>query len=232
MKTLNRYHLLATIVLILVSFSGCGAGSSADIEYVAIGASDTAGIGASPPTNGWAYRVEDDLERSGKDTELENLGIPGAEISQLNNIERPFADFDDPDLITVFTGANDLVDGDDPAQFEEDLGVLLGGLEDDTNAILVIANLPDLTQLPRFRDEPDKDVTAQRIAAFNGAIVRQAAAHGALLVDLFSIPVQDSYVFDEDLFHPNDAGHKVIADAFLEVIRPIFIVPASPTATP
>lgn len=231
MKNRFKIPLLFLPILLMLLLSSCGNGSDADIEYDALGASDTTGIGATPLSNGWVFRVKEELENNGKDTELENLGIPGAEISQLNNAERPLAELDNPDLITVFTGVNDLIDGDDPGQFEEDLGVLLGGLRSDTKAVVVVANLPDLTRLPRFVDDPDSDVTSARVAAYNAAIARQAAATGCHLVDLFSIPVGDSLTTDADGFHPNDEGHRIIAEEFLKVIKPLFLQPA-PDTTP
>jgi lysophospholipase L1-like esterase len=41
-----------------------------------------------------------------------------------------------------------------------------------------------------------------------------------LLVDLYSEPVEDDLVSDRDGFHPNNEGHRAIADRFLEVILP------------
>lgn len=214
-----------TFFTIFLSFilTACGSGSSADLEYVALGASDAFGIGATPITNGYVYLIEEGIEANGRETELENLGIPGAEIDNIKNLEFPFLDRDEPNLVTLSTGVNDIIDGDDPvAFFEEDLKELLEKIRDNTkdNAIIAISNIPNLLQVPRFIEEPDGDVTAARIIAFNQAFARQAAAAGALLVDLNSLPINESLNRDEDGFHPNDAGHRAIADAFLNVIVP------------
>ena len=69
-------------------------------------------------------------------------------------------------------------------------------------------------------DEPDDDVTRERIEAFNDAIAEQAEDHDVLLVDLYGEPVEDDLVSDRDGFHPNNRGHQRIADRFLEVILP------------
>ena len=86
--------------------------------------------------------------------------------------------------------------------------------------MIVIANIPDLTELPRFRDDPDDDVTRERIEAFNEAIAEQAGDYDALLVDLYGEPVEDDLVSDEDGFHPNNEGHERIAEQFLDAILP------------
>jgi lysophospholipase L1-like esterase len=85
---------------------------------------------------------------------------------------------------------------------------------------IVVANLPDLTQLPRFRSAPSPAVTIGRVQAFNRAIEQEARTADASLVNLFAQPVRDDLVVDLDGFHPNDAGHCEIARLFLQVILP------------
>ena len=89
-----------------------------------------------------------------------------------------------PDLVTVWTGANDVIRGEDVDDFAAALENMFARLRERTDGVIVAANIPDLTELPRFRENPDEDVTRERIEAFNEAIAEQAAAHDALLVDL------------------------------------------------
>ena len=86
---------------------------------------------------------------------------------------------------------------------------------------IVVANVPDLTQLPRFRTSPSPTVTTTRIDAFNRAIAEETRSAGGSLVDLHASPVRDDLVFDVDGFHPNNAGHREIARQFLQVALPI-----------
>ena len=203
---------------------GCGGGSSGDtIEYAALGASDVTGVGATPITNGYVYQIEHSIEQeSGKAVDLENLGIPGAHISDIKNVEVEILKRSaQPDLITLSTGANDLVAGDSVSSFEGDLrAVLLELRAIAPSAVVAISNLPDLTKLSRFQEKPDRDVTESRIRAYNEAIARQASSANVLLVDLYSEPLEDSLVSDVDGFHPSDAGHQAIANAFMAVLRP------------
>ena len=191
------------------------------IVYLAIGASDAAGIGAEPLTNGYVFRIADDLDRRVDQVFLAPLAIPGAANGQLDDaLDLLLESGIEPDLVTVWTGANDVVQGEDADDFEDHLENLLDRLRDRTEGVIAIANLPDLTELPRFREEPDDDVTRARIEDFNEAIADQADDHDALLVDLYSQPIEDELVSDKDGFHPNDEGHRRIADEFLEVILP------------
>lgn len=227
LKTVNGYRGLFVMVLSIFLMNlcgGCGGSSGGDpIAYAALGASDVIGVGATPLTNGYVYLIEDSLEsESGKSVEVENLGIPAAQITQIKDVEveilKPSAK---PSLITLSTGANDLIAGDAVASFEAGLHDVLGELRTiSPSGVIAISNLPDLTKLPRFEDDPDRDVTEVRVRAYNAAIARQAANFNVVLVDLYTAPLQDSYVSDLDGFHPSDAGHQAIANAFLAVLRP------------
>jgi len=192
------------------------------ILYMAVGASDAVGVGATPLTHGYVYRIEDGLQDRGKSVQLLNLGIPGADLHTIAEAVRVGALRlgARPDLVTIWVGANDIIDGVNRSDFEADLAKLLDDLRDKTKAFIVIADIPDLTQLPRFRDNPQKSVNRERIAAFNDAIERQAKKHNLPVVKLSQEPIEDKYVSDIDGFHPSDEGHRRIAELFLAVILP------------
>jgi phospholipase/lecithinase/hemolysin len=50
-------------------------------------------------------------------------------------------------LVTIWTGANDLIGGGKVAEFEEDLESILSRIRDKSNAFVVIMNIPDLTTI-------------------------------------------------------------------------------------
>jgi len=209
------------IVFFLFVSAGCNGGSDGDsIHYAALGASDVVGIGATPLTNGYVYLVADDIgQQRNEGVDLNNLGIPGATVSTIRKAAiEVLRRSPTPSLITLSTGANDVIAGDSSASFERVLNQLLEDLRAIApNATIAIANVPNLTNVPRFEEEPDRDVTISRLGSFNSAIERQAKAYNALLVDLYSVPVDDALVSDIDGFHPSDAGHRAIANEFLAV---------------
>ncbi len=214
----NNLSLL-TVALLCLGLVACGDNSSSgEFEYVALGASDATGIGASPLDEGYVPEIQEGLESDGRDVGLLNLGIPGAETDEIQNIALPVAASENPELVTVFVGSNDIVRGISLEDFRNDTSEILTTLAQDTDALVVIATIPDLTQLPRFQQEPDADVTVERIASFNAVIIDEAAKSGAVIVDLASQPIQNFQVSD-DGFHPNDEGHQLIADLFLQTIR-------------
>jgi acyl-CoA thioesterase I len=190
-----------------------------DLVYLAVGASDALGIGATPITNGYVFRIEDALDDRDTNVQLVNAAVPDATTDTITDaVQLALQTGVEPDLVTIWVGANDLTDAVDPADFEQELHNLLEEL-DGSGATVAIADLPDLTQLPRFREDPSPNVTAERIEAFNQAIANEAAEHGAVLVQL-SDELVDERLVSEDGFHPNDAGHAAIAEQFLTAIEP------------
>ena len=214
------------LVALAMLVAGLGACASAPepperIVYLAIGASDAAGMGAEPLTNGNVFRIADELDERVDEVFLAPLAIPGADTEQLDAALELLLESElEPNLVTVWTGANDVIRGVDADDFEDEIADLFERLRERTDGVIVAANIPDLTELPRFRRDPDDDVTRERIEEFNEAIEEQAEDHDVLLVDLYGEPVEDDLVSDEDGFHPNDEGHRRIADEFLEVILP------------
>jgi acyl-CoA thioesterase-1 len=206
-----------------LALAGCGGGATGrdTLLYTALGASDAVGIGAEPVTRGYVYRVRDGLDERLKTVNLINLGIPGAEVDRIAESARQFLQARArPDIVTLWTGANDIIGGRLAADFEPDLGNLLARLRADTEAVVAIANVPDLTRLPRFMQRPQPTVTAERVRTFNEAIGRQATRYRVPLVDLFAQPIESDLVSGADGFHPSNEGHARIAQLFLDTLLP------------
>jgi lysophospholipase L1-like esterase len=225
--TVVRFLTLLLALSLTMTTAACGSrspdaiGKKEQVLYVALGASDAFGIGAEPVGNGYVYRIRDALDRQIERVNLLNLGIPGAEADRIAESARVFLQTRaEPDIVTLWTGANDVIAGRLAADFEPDLGNLLARLRADTEAFVVIANIPDLTQLPRFRARPEPTVTRERVRAFNAAIARQAERHDVPVVDLLAQPVERELVSDIDGFHPSNAGHARIAQHFLDLMLP------------
>jgi lysophospholipase L1-like esterase len=216
------FSLLASVQL-----SGCAVAQrqGRDVLYLAIGASDALGIGASPLRNGYVFRIRDELDQQTRgDVRLLNLGIPGASTRDLRQaLQLALRKEVKPDLVTIWTGANDIINGQAPEDFERELSTILRELRGKSSAFVVIADIPDLTKSPRFRTRPSPVVTSNRIAAFNRVIEKQASAFNVPVVRLSREEVADDLVSEIDGFHPSDRGHRLIAELFLKIILPKFV---------
>jgi len=162
---------------------------------------------------------EDGVENSGREVTLTNLRIPGLQVDEIEAIELPVAKELNANVVTIFTGSNDLIAGRSSKSFESDLVKFLQGLRENREPLIFIATIPDLLSAPRFFQDSDPDATAARLQAFNTAIVRQGAIFNASIANLSFFDVGAANTAS-DGFHPNDTGHAQIAEVFLNVILP------------
>lgn len=218
-----RTTLVTTLLLVIGVGAGCASRIPSEIIYAAFGASDAVGIGAVPLKQGYVWRIRDALDQQVEDVRLLNLGVPAADARGVRDVlTLALRSGLQPDLVTLWIGTNDVIAGEKPAEFEEHLEAILELLREETSSTIVMADLPDLTQIPRFVEQPDPFVTTARVRAFNDAIHRQADEYDVPLVPMANSPVIRECVSDADGFHPNNRGHQKIADLFLRTIRPEF----------
>ncbi|MGR9045961.1 MAG: SGNH/GDSL hydrolase family protein [Gammaproteobacteria bacterium] len=228
MKKKNLFVVLTALVISL-SMAGCAGLSRSDdkeLLYVALGASDAVGIGAIPLTKGYVFRIKNALEDEHQAVTLLNLGVPSVRINTVEPIlDKLLHTGTQPDLVTIWLGSNEIINGDDPEDFETRLEKILAQLREHTSAVIVIADIPDLTEIPRFIDHPSKAVTEERIEAFNEVIEKQADEFDAPISRLSELELADELVSDIDGFHPNNNGHRIIAEQFLKIIFDEFDLP-------
>ncbi len=193
------------------------AGAGHPLVYVAIGASDSYGIGADDPsTQSWPADLAASLPSG---THVVNLGVPGILLGRAVQVDLPVALDAHPDLITVWLAVDDLAAGVPLDTYRQQLNGLLGALQQGTGARILIANIPDLTLVPRFSGQPG---VAETVADWNAAIAAAARAHGAALVDLFgqwrALAAHPEYV-GADGFHPSTEGYRQIARLFRQAYQ-------------
>jgi acyl-CoA thioesterase I len=197
MSVLAWVSLLGSVQLL-----GCSASQRQprDVLYLAVGASDALGIGASPLRNGYVYRIRDEVDQQTRaDVRLLNLAIPGGTTRDLRqSLELARRKDVKPDLVTILTGANDVISGQSPENFEKELSALMRQLRESSSSVVVIGDIPDLTKIPRFRTQPNRFVTSNRIAAFNRIIEKQAGAFDLPIARLSREEITDELVSEID----------------------------------
>lgn len=186
--------------------------SSRPLVYVAIGASDSYGVGAfDPQTQSWPAVLARLLPHG---TRFVNLGVPAILLSRAVQIELPVALDAHPGLVTLFLGVNDLAAGVALSRYRHDLAVLLAALRRHTATRVLVGNLPDLALVPALAGHPG---LAAAVATWNAAIAAEARAHGATLVDLFArwrdLAQHPEYIGPDGL-HPSVEGYRQLAMLF------------------
>lgn len=192
----------------------------ARLTYVAIGASDTYGFGTDDPqTQSWPSDLSAKL---GDGVHLINLGIPGVHAASALNVEVPIALDSHPDIVTIWLAVNDLADNVTLTSYTHSLDSILTRLHTLTPPThIVVANVPDITLLPRFQTQ-DAQALHARINAYNTAIASLVQKHHVILVDLYArwrdLVNHPDYISD-DGFHPNAFGYAAIATIFYQVLQ-------------
>ena len=185
-------------------------------RYVAIGASDAAGVGASDPRTGsWPARVATRLPAG---TDYVNLGVSGSLAAQAAREQLPTAVGLRPQLVTMLLAVNDLNAEISPTDYSAALRSVIAPLATGTAARIFVGNVPDLRAVPAYA-RTDPAALVARIGAYNAAIASVAAAFPGrvMVVDLFtgSAALVTTMTVSADGFHPSDAGYALIADRFL-----------------
>jgi lysophospholipase L1-like esterase len=193
---------------------------TAAIRYVAIGASDTVGVGAADPASGsWPARVARLLPPG---SAFVNLGVSGSIALQARAAQVPGAIAQRPTVVSIWLAVNDMNATIEPASYASDLGAIVDALVSGTEAKIFIGNVPDLRPVPAYKDA-DKVALLRLIGAYNSAIAAIAAKHPArvVAVDLFtgSAELVGTITVSGDGFHPSDAGYQLIADRFAAAMR-------------
>jgi acyl-CoA thioesterase I len=186
------------------------------IVYSAIGASDTVGVGATnPATEAWPAVL---AARLPPGTRFNRYARGGILLSDALNVEVGQAIASKPNLVTVWLAANDFTHRVPLTSYQEQLATLLTRLTSQTDARIVLLNLPDLSLvIPPGSAPGGADEIRRQTQSWNVTIGATAAPFGnrVLVVDLFprsAAVLIDSSVLSGDNWHPSTRGYQVIAD--------------------
>lgn len=179
-----------------------------ELLYVAIGDSAAQGIGASRPDRSYVGQIADELrESTGQSVRVVNLSVSGATTALAVRDQLPrFRDIRAlrPDVVTVSIGANDIADWN-PERF-------------DGNIRSIFAELPlhaVVADLPCFHFPQNE----RKVAEANRMLRAAAREHGLVVAPLHEATRRQGLrgiltQFARDMFHPNDHGYALWAEAF------------------
>ena len=180
------------------------------VEYVALGDSTVAGVGATGPEKSYVGRIFARLRDEYPAAKLDNLGAAGATSADVARRQLPKAVALRPTLVTLSVGPNNITQGRYIDDYERDVDAILGTLARETDAVVVVNTLPDMALSPIFRPE-EQQLVGALARAYNDVLVRKARQYGAEVVELYA-PSQDEVpantsLFAADNYHPSDAGY-------------------------
>ena len=148
---------------------------------------------------------------SRRSPEYENSGKPSAMERYQNHVVAH-----DPDLVLVSYGLNDARGGTPLAQFLEDVKRVVTDIKGRTGALTVIVNAYFMTDFDRYI--PFNKANIATFMGYNAGLKRLAKECDTLYADVFAAEDMAPWMIDPDGVHPNNLGHRIIANRIFEVL--------------
>ncbi|MCX6794651.1 MAG: SGNH/GDSL hydrolase family protein [Candidatus Falkowbacteria bacterium] len=196
--------------------------ATTSLIYVALGDSLTAGVGTDSYQEILPYLLAEKFAAGEKTIVLKNHSVPGAETADVVTDLLSTAINDNPDIVTLLIGVNDIHNKVSAAKFTENYEEILNRLQRGTRAKIYVINLPflgsDKLMLPPYQSLFDA-----RTREFNEIIKGLADKYSVQYIDLYTPTVElfkrsgDHY--SKDLFHPSAGGYKLWADIIYDRIN-------------
>ena len=182
------------------------------IAYVALGDSTGAGVGAVD--GGYVARLHKRILEQRPDSQLFNFCVSGSTTVEVLRGQLNQGVAKNPDLVTLGVGINDIGHGLTIEQFAENFERILSTLKENTQAQIVVTNIPDISSAPVVASSMPERYHRQ-IVEFNQRLEEIAGRHGVTVFDIYSIttrelPSHPEY-FSRDGFHPSDQGYELWA---------------------
>ncbi len=219
--TWSRWRRLLVIAAALLIAASCTNSERkyGPVTYVAVGASDTVGVGTQfPERDAWPARLNTRLPDG---SELIRLGVSGSLTKQAISEQLSKAEEAEADIATVWLAVNDFNGLVPVDEYEKDLTTLLTRLTE-SGARVFVGNVPDLTKVPIYERVPP-EILSKRVEDWNVAIARATKKSKSVLVDLFpasqKLADRGHSLISPDGFHPSEEGYALIADVFWARIK-------------
>ncbi|MBF0815826.1 glycosyltransferase [Microbacterium paludicola] len=179
-------------------------------RYVALGDSLTEGLCdtsrmANGEYRGWADRLATLLAQGRGRFQYANLAVRSRRVRDLVNEQAPRALEMEPDLVSIFMGANDLVShGADPVRLAAHVEKAVRDLRAIGADVLLVT--------PFLPDRPAARIFARRFALYAAELRRVAAATDSYLLDAAALPsLGDRTMYADDIVHLSSRGHRYLA---------------------
>lgn len=189
------------------------------VNYVALG--DSTGVGVGARNGGYVGRLFKRLVVIRPESKLTNLCVNGATTDDVlrGQLDRGIAA--NPNLVTLGIGINDIGHGVSVDEFSRNFEEIIGRLRKETQARIVVINIPDISSAPRIPEFARAEYQRAMIE-FNRSLEAIAARYQVTVFDFHSIsreqlPVHPEF-FSGDGFHPSDDGYELWANEMWPVV--------------
>lgn len=190
------------------------ANNGENISYTALGDSLTAGVGTLKYEESYPYQVAQKIADGKSNIILRDRAYPGAKTGDLIKNFLNTAINDQPDIVTLLIGVNDIHGNISKAEFTKNYAEILERLKTETKAKIFAVSIPDIGTdwllLPPFNW-----YFRYETIEYNKIIKKLAEANDIKYIDLYTpikSMVNDTTMYSVDLFHPSAKGYKLWAE--------------------
>ncbi len=185
------------------------------VKVLAIGSSSTAGVGASSPSATYIAKLETSLEGSlqGMDFDVVGRGMSGEVAQGAADRMKHEVEETKPDLVVWQLGTNDALRHVSLDKFKSCVKTTLAWLAENKIDVVMID--------PQYGDALTKDEYYEKMVTALGEVAREMRV---LLVDRFEAMRElqhehgDLFYLSSDKLHPNDRGHRCMAEQVARAI--------------
>lgn len=189
--------------------------ASTSLTYVALGDSLTAGVGVDKLEEAYPYLLAKYFAGSDYKINVKSRAVPGAKTHDLVSGLLPLAINDNPDIVTILIGVNDIHGEISKSEFRKNYDEILSRLAKETKAKIYVVNIPyigaDNLLLPPYNyffDSKTKD--------YNKIVLELSEKYGLKYIDLYtkteSLFKKAGSHYAADFFHPSAEGYKIWSD--------------------
>lgn len=200
-------------------------------RVVALGESTTWGYSVSSKDQCWVNQVVRMLDEfQGGEIELLNQGIGSNVIttecpayqhsvgpSALERVDDDVIDHK-PDLVFLSYGLNDSRGGTPPQIFRRAYQQLIDRIRAKIDTLIVLVNTYYMHECLYENFEHWSSGDYDLTEVYNLVISQIATINGLILADVYAAEVGVDWIIDPDHCHPNDLGHRLIANRVFEAI--------------
>jgi lysophospholipase L1-like esterase len=189
--------------------------ASSSLTYVALGDSLTAGMGVTNYEESYPYLLAQYFAGNDYRINLQSRSYQGIKTAGLIKDYLPEAINDNPDIVTLLIGVNDIHGQISQKEFRQNYETILKRLTTETKAKIYVINIPFIGAnnllLP-----PYNYLFNLRTRQFNKIIKELADKYSVKYIDLYT-PTEDLFRdngphYSADFFHPSAEGYKIWAD--------------------
>ncbi len=186
-----------------------------NLVYAALGDSLTAGVGVDDYRKSYPYLLAQYFAGNDYQITLKDRAVPGAKTKDLLAGLLPGTINDNPDIVTILIGVNDIHGEISHEIFKDNYENILKRLTTETKAKIYVINIP-LIGASNLLLPPYNYLFDIRTKEYNKIVQELALKYNVKYIDLYT-PTESLFKtkgshYAADFFHPSAEGYKIWAD--------------------